>query len=83
MRPNPRAHKEGIAGYELALNFMGLPFECTPRAASEMKSLASNQVLYVNEVEQRQRSCRKLIHKSGAHWELAPAGVELMSLLVF
>ena len=83
MRPNPRAHKEGIAGYELALNFMGLPFECTPRAASEMKSLSSNQVLYVNEVEQRQRSCRKLIHKSGGHWELAPAGVELMSLIVF
>ena len=83
IRPNPRAQKEGIAGYELALNFMGLPFECTPRAASEMKSLVSNQVLYVNEVEQRQHPCRKLIHQRGGHWELAPAGVELMSLLLF
>jgi len=35
IRPNPKAEKEGVAGYEIALNFNGLPFELTPRAASE------------------------------------------------
>jgi murein DD-endopeptidase MepM/ murein hydrolase activator NlpD len=36
VRPNPTAEKEGIAGYELVLNFNGLPFELIPRAASEV-----------------------------------------------
>src|SRR5262249_1889752 len=27
VRSNPRAEKEGVAGYELALNFNGIPFE--------------------------------------------------------
>lgn len=83
IRPNPRATKEGIAGYELALNYMGLPFECTPRAASEMKSLANGHVLYVNEVELQQHHCRKLVVKRGSRWELAPAGLELIQLLTF
>lgn len=83
IRQNPRAQKEGVAGYELALNFMGLPFECTPRAASEMKSQASPQVLYVNEVEQQQHHCRNIVKKRGAGWELTPAGASLISLLTF
>jgi murein DD-endopeptidase MepM/ murein hydrolase activator NlpD len=83
IRQNPRAQKEGVAGWELALNFMGLPFECTPRAASEMKSLASPQVLYVNEVEQQQYHCRTLVRKRGAGWELTTIGANLISLLTF
>src|SRR5262249_428469 len=34
IQPNPRAQKEGIAGYELALNFIGIPFQIIPRASS-------------------------------------------------
>jgi len=33
-----RKVKRGVAGYEIALNFNGLPFELTPRAASEIKA---------------------------------------------
>ena len=40
VRPNPRAQKEGIAGYEMALNFNGVAFELIPRAASEIKGKA-------------------------------------------
>lgn len=83
VRANPRATKEGVAGYELALNYMGVPFECTPRAASEMKSTANFQVLYVNDAEHSQHYCRKLIVRRGNRWELAPAGLELMSLLTY
>lgn len=83
IRANPRAQKEGVAGYELALNFMGLPFECTPRATSELKSTASPQILYVNEVEAQQHRCRTLVRRRGQGWELSPSGANLISLLTF
>src|SRR5262249_5427405 len=34
VRANPRADKEGTAGYEIAVNFNGVAFELIPRAAS-------------------------------------------------
>ena len=83
IRNNPRAQKEGVGGYELALNFMGLPFECTPRAASEMKDGLSTRVLYVNEAELQQHHCRKLLVRRGNRWELSVAGANLISLLSF
>ena len=35
------AEKEGIAGYEMALNYNGVPFALLPRAASEIKDRKS------------------------------------------
>ena len=35
--PNPVAEKEGVAGYEIALNYNGVAFALMPRAASEIK----------------------------------------------
>ena len=35
---NPVAEKEGVAGYEIALNYNGVAFALMPRAASEIKS---------------------------------------------
>src|SRR5207248_886347 len=49
IKPNPRTEKEGIVGYELALNFNGIAFELIPRAPSEIKGKARFQVLSVNE----------------------------------
>ena len=34
---NPIAEKEGVAGYEIALNYNAVPFALMPRAASEIK----------------------------------------------
>ena len=34
---NPVAEKEGVAGYEIALNYNGVAFALMPRAASEIK----------------------------------------------
>jgi hypothetical protein len=83
LRPNPVSAKEGIAGYELVLNFNGIPFELTPRAASEMRFGAKYQLLSVNEAEQRRNPCRRLIAKRGARWVLTSNGQRLLDLLMF
>jgi hypothetical protein len=83
VRPNPRAEREGVAGYELALNFAGVPFEATPRAESEIKSKARFQLLSVNEAEQQRNPCRKLVVHRIGKWELANNGVRLLELLTF
>lgn len=83
IRRNPVAEKEGVAGYELALNFNGLPFRVTPRAASELKSKARYQLLSVNAAEQQENPCRKLVTRRGTSWELASNGVRLLDLLTY
>ena len=83
LRPNPKTDKEGVAGYELALNFNGLPFELIPRAASEVPGKARFELLSVNEAEQQKNPCRRLITKKGARWELTSHGTQLLELLTY
>jgi len=83
VRPNPKAQKEGVAGYELALNFNGIAFELIPRSASEIKGKAKFQVVSVNEAEQGKNPCRRLVSKTGSGWELASHGRELLELLTY
>ena len=70
IQKNSTAERDGIAGYELALNYNGIPCRVTPRAASEIKSPARIQLLAVNEAEQKKHPCRKLVIKRGSKWEL-------------
>lgn len=79
--PNPRAEKEGIAGYEVVLDFNGLPFQLTPRAPSEFNGPARFQLLSVNAVEQQKNPCRRLVTRKGSRWELTGHGVQLLELL--
>jgi peptidoglycan LD-endopeptidase LytH len=83
VRNNPTANREGTAGYELALNFNGVPFELIPRAASEIKSSSKYQLLSVNEAEYRRNPCRKLVAQRGSRWTLAPRGTSLLDLLTY
>ena len=83
VQANPKAEQEGIAGYELALTFNGVAFAMIPRAASEIKGRNRVQLLSVNEAEYRQNPCRRLVVKRGQTWELAPHGLDLVSLLTF
>ena len=53
VRTNPRTQQEGVAGYEMALNFIGMPIELIPRTESEIKSKSRIQLLSVNEAEKR------------------------------
>jgi len=79
--PNPLAQKEGVAGYEIALDYNGLPFAWVPRAASEIKGPAKYRLLSVNEAEETQNPCRKLVRLQAGRWQLAPNGISLLDLL--
>jgi murein DD-endopeptidase MepM/ murein hydrolase activator NlpD len=77
----PTAQKAGLAGYELSLNYNGVPFRLVPRAASEIRDKAKYQLLSVNEAEYRKNPCRRLVVKHGNRWELGHQGVSLLDLL--
>ncbi len=81
--PNPLAAREGVAGYEIRLNFNGLPMELIPRAASELKRGTKYQLLSVNDEEYRKNPARKLVSKKGSKWSLASNGIHLLDLLTF
>ena len=80
---NPIANKEGVAGYEIALNLNGVAFALMPRAASEIKSTARIQLLSVNEAEERANPCRHLVVQRRGHWELANDGQREVELLTY
>jgi peptidoglycan LD-endopeptidase LytH len=80
---NSVAEKEGVAGYEIALNFNGVAFALMPRTASEIKSRAKFQLLSVNEAEERANPCRKLVVKRNGHWELGNEGLRELELLTY
>jgi murein DD-endopeptidase MepM/ murein hydrolase activator NlpD len=79
---NPRADKEGVAGYEVALNYNGVAFALMPRAASEIKGGGTFQLLSVNETEYRAHPCRKLVVQHGGRWQLTDRGLRELQLLV-
>jgi murein DD-endopeptidase MepM/ murein hydrolase activator NlpD len=72
-----------VGGYEIALNFAGLPYELMPRDASQIKGKATVQLLSVNEAEYSRNPCRRLVTKRGSRWELTVRGQSLISLLTF
>src|SRR3984957_17212568 len=53
VKRNPVAEKQGVAGYEIALDFNGVAIELIPRAASEIKSKSRFRLLSVNEPEEK------------------------------
>jgi murein DD-endopeptidase MepM/ murein hydrolase activator NlpD len=72
---------ERVAGYEIALDFNGLPFELIPRAAGSFKGAAKYQLLSVNEAEYTKNPCRRLVTRQGSRWQLANNGLSLLDLL--
>jgi len=81
--PNPRADKEGIAGYEIVLNFNGFPCQLTPKAATELTGKSRFQLISVNEAEQKKNPCRRLVSRKGSKWELTSHGLQLLDLLSY
>jgi len=80
---NPVAEKEGIAGYEMALNYNGVPFALLPRAASEIKGTAKIQLVSVNAAVAQGNPCRKLVTQRGGRWQLTDKGQQLLELLTY
>jgi murein DD-endopeptidase MepM/ murein hydrolase activator NlpD len=80
---NPIAEKEGVAGYELALDFNGVVISAIPRAASEIKGKTRYVLLSVNEPEQKKNPARGLVTKRSGRWELSDKGLKLLGLVTF
>ncbi len=78
---NSIAEKEGVAGYEIFLNFNGLPYRLIPHAASQLKSGARYQLVSVNAAEYQKNPCRRLVTPKGKGWILAERGIRLLELL--
>jgi murein DD-endopeptidase MepM/ murein hydrolase activator NlpD len=83
IRRNPKAEKEGVVGYEISLDFNGVPYSLTPRSKSEIGAGPRVQLLEVNENEAALNPCRKLVLKRGGEWQLSNAGTQLLDLLTF
>ena len=81
--PNPIAQKEGVAGYEIALNYNCVAFALMPRAASEIQGKARIQLLSVNEANQMANPCRHLVVKRGSHWQLTDSGIRELEMLIY
>lgn len=81
VRPNPKATQEGIAGYELVVNYNGVPFQIIPRSASQLKGTAKYRLISVNAAEYKKSPCRRLVVQKGGRWELGPRGIRLLDLL--
>lgn len=75
--------KKNIAGYEIAFDYNGLPFQLIPHTATEMKSGSKYQLLNVNAAEYAKNPCRKLVKQRGSRWELTNKGTSLLDLLLF
>lgn len=83
IKRNAVAEQEGIAGFEIALNYNGVPYQLIPRAASEIKGKDRIQLLSVDEAEYRSHPCRKLVIKRGQMWQLTAIGTRLLDLLTY
>ncbi|EEF58336.1 M23 family metallopeptidase [Pedosphaera parvula] len=80
---NPTAEKLGIVGYEMALDYNGVPINLIPRSTSEIKGNGRFLLLSVNEAEQKKNPARHLVVKKGSRWELTTHGENLLDLLTF
>ena len=80
---NPLVEKEGVAGYEISLNYNGVPIKFIPRAPSEAKGFASLQLLRVNAEEQNKNPGRHLVLHSNSGWQLSNTGLSLIELLTY
>ncbi len=72
-----------VAGFELHLEFNGVPVRLIPRDASAFRTTARYELLDVNETLQRECACRRLVQRKGDSWGLARTGVQLLDLLTF
>ena len=80
---NPTAQREGVAGYEIALNYNGVAFALMPRAASEIHGQGRFQLLSVNEADEKANPCRHLVVKRGSHWQLTDNGIRELEMLTY
>jgi peptidoglycan LD-endopeptidase LytH len=81
--PNPALGNQPPAGYELVLDYNGLPFQIIPRPASDFKGAPKYRLLSVNAAEYQEHHCRKLVVQHGNTWQLSTQGQSLLEQLLY
>lgn len=72
-----------IAGYEVHLDYVGVPVRLIPRSAAELPGRDRFRLLEVNEPEYARNPCRRLVVKRGDRWELGRNGTRLLEILTY
>lgn len=80
---NPALAQEPAEGFELWLNYAGLPYKMIPRTGSEMQGKNRIELLSVNAEERAKNPCRKLVAQQGAGWRLTQTGLNFINLLLY
>lgn len=80
---NPDLGQQPIGGYELVLDYNGVPFRVIPRAASDFTGVSKVKLLSVNGPEYDRHPCRKLVTRKGQSWELTSRGQTWLDLITY
>ncbi|MBU6401894.1 MAG: M23 family metallopeptidase, partial [Verrucomicrobia bacterium] len=83
VEPNPAAARDGIAGYQIDLDYNGVPLRLVPQSAAQLKGRARFQLLWVNAAEERKNPARHFVAQRGGRWELTSHGLNLLDLLTY
>ena len=81
--PNPRMGNQSAAGYEIVMDFNGLPIQLIPRPAADFNGAAKYSLLSVNAAEQERNHCRKLVMQHNGAWLLSTHGQSWLDLLTY
>jgi peptidoglycan LD-endopeptidase LytH len=71
------------AGYELVMDFNGVPIQIIPRPAADFAAGPKYRLLSVNVAEEQRNHCRHLVVRQGKNWALGAHGQSLLDLLTY
>jgi peptidoglycan LD-endopeptidase LytH len=83
VQPAPDVPSEAVAGYELHLDYTGIPVRVFPRTEAQLTSSQRYTLLEVNEELYRQNPCRRIVVRKGNRFEIGSAGTQFLDLLTF
>jgi peptidoglycan LD-endopeptidase LytH len=78
---NPVLGGQPPAGYELALDYNGVPCQIIPRTQADLRGTSRYRLLSVDAAEYERNHCRKLVVRRGQTWELTTTGQSHLELL--
>jgi peptidoglycan LD-endopeptidase LytH len=83
MEQNPNLGSQAPAGYELVMDYNGVPIRLIPRPASDFRTPGKYRLLSVNAAEYERHHCRKLVAAHGGSWQLTPQGQAMLDELTY
>jgi peptidoglycan LD-endopeptidase LytH len=83
VQPRPDLASSDIAGYEIHLDYAGVPVRIHPRTEAELPSRQRYTLLAVDEAEYQQNPCRRIVTRQGNRFSLGRAGLQFLDLLTY